>query len=55
VQLSSTPGISAELKAAAAAPVNTLMPCFDFSHFCFGDDLSDLELVANGRSFKAHR
>jgi hypothetical protein len=55
VQLASTPGGSAQAAAVAAAPSSALVPVFDFSRFCFSDALSDVELVAGGSSFSAHR
>lgn len=55
VQLTSTPGASAEAAATAAAPSRDLVPVFDFGSFCFNKMLSDVELVAGGRSFPAHR
>ena len=55
VQLTSPPGALAEAAAVAAAPPSALVPTFDFKSFCFNDVLSDIELVAGGTSFPAHR
>lgn len=55
VQLANTPGSSADAAAVAAAPSSALVPEFDFSSFCFSDELSDVELVAGNKSFPAHR
>jgi hypothetical protein len=55
VQLANTPGASADAAAVAAAPSSALVPEFDFSSFCFSDNLSDVELVAGDQCFPAHR
>lgn len=55
VQQASPPGASADAAALAAAPPSALFPSLDFSRFCFSDELSDIELVAGGSSFSAHR
>jgi len=55
VKLSSTSRATVEAAAAAAAPSSALLPALDFSQFCFSETLADVELMAGGRSFPAHR